>query len=224
MKMFLGPNKVPIERIAKKIKHVYIRYEPKGKVLVTYPKTMSLTILETILIKHLKRIESHVKTYLDHSQDSLDTILIQGIPTTIHRHSTLQYCYLSPEGFHIPTINPNQAIEQYFIDYTLSMTKQAYVEWKHEFPQTKLEGVQFESKRMKRSLGICYPLKKKIIMNSILGRFEPIYLEITLVHELCHLIEANHSKAFWNHVYLRIPNYQKLYHELSKRFSTYEGY
>ncbi len=224
MNMVIGPNKVPIERIGKKIKHVYIRYESKGKILVTHPKTMSISMLESILMKHLPKMENHIRTYQAKKQDELTTLLIQGIPTQLIRDPFTQHCFLSPEGFHIPPSNPSLAIEQYFINYTLAMTKQAYQSWKHAFPQGVLKDIVFESKRMKRSLGICYPSRKKIIMNSMLGRFQPIYLEVTLVHELCHLLEANHSKAFWNQVFERIPNYKHLYQELSKQFSTYEGY
>lgn len=220
----IGPNKIPIERVGKKIKHVYIRYEPKGRILVTYPKSMSLSVLDSILMKHLPKMETHVQSYQAQKQEFPTTLLIQGIPTQIIRDPLIRQCFLSPEGFYIPATTPSQAIEQYFIDYTLAMTKQTYQTWKHAFPQGALKDIVFESKRMKRSLGICYPTRKKIIMNSILGRFQPIYLEVTLVHELCHLLEANHSKAFWNQVFERIPNYKHLYQELSKQFSTYEGY
>jgi len=37
-----------------------------------------------------------------------------------------------------------------------------------------------------------------------------------IVHELCHLIEFNHSKAFWGHVGRTISDYRKLRAELKK--------
>jgi len=37
-----------------------------------------------------------------------------------------------------------------------------------------------------------------------------------IVHEICHLIEFNHSKRFWNEVSRTFPNYRELRKELRK--------
>lgn len=40
--------------------------------------------------------------------------------------------------------------------------------------------------------------------------------EYVLVHELCHLIEMNHSPAFWNEVERILPNYKALRAQLKQ--------
>ena len=37
---------------------------------------------------------------------------------------------------------------------------------------------------------------------------EPI-LDYVIVHELCHILELNHSRNFWNHVASVLPDYKK---------------
>jgi len=44
----------------------------------------------------------------------------------------------------------------------------------------------------------------------------PRITDYIIVHELCHLVEMNHSKRFWNLVARSIPNHKDLRRELQK--------
>ena len=52
--------------------------------------------------------------------------------------------------------------------------------------------------------------KGNLNFNCLLGLTPPEVLEYVVVHELCHLIEMNHSKQFWDAVERIIPDYKVL--------------
>jgi len=50
---------------------------------------------------------------------------------------------------------------------------------------------------------------KNISLNSKLLFFDKHIVQYVMIHELCHTIEMNHSKRFWDLVYNCDPNYQE---------------
>lgn len=48
------------------------------------------------------------------------------------------------------------------------------------------------------------------------------HFEYIVVHELCHLLQMNHSAKFWAEVEIFIPNYRKLRAELNKNGNIYK--
>ena len=68
---------------------------------------------------------------------------------------------------------------------------------------------------MKTRWGVCNVKTKRVTLNLSLIKKEVKYLDYVIIHELSHLIHANHSKDFWNLVSLLEPNYKKLRKELN---------
>ena len=70
-------------------------------------------------------------------------------------------------------------------------------------------------RNMKTRWGVCNVKTKRVTLNLSLIKKEVKYLDYVIIHELSHLIHANHSKDFWNLVSLLEPNYKKLRKELN---------
>lgn len=67
----------------------------------------------------------------------------------------------------------------------------------------------------KRRFGSCTP-KNGIIINLRIVMAPPQYLEYTIIHEVCHLVERNHQQRFWDLVESQLPTYKEL-HDLLQR-------
>ena len=69
-------------------------------------------------------------------------------------------------------------------------------------------------REMKTRWGVCNTKDKKVTLNLSLIKMDLKYLDYVIVHELCHLIYANHSKDFWNLVMEIMPDCKQIRKEL----------
>lgn len=75
--------------------------------------------------------------------------------------------------------------------------EKVYEEAFRKFVQYKIQKPELQIKRMKKRWG-SYTSSDKIIINPELIKASTACIEYVLIHELCHLIERNHSKKFYN--------------------------
>ena len=66
-----------------------------------------------------------------------------------------------------------------------------------KFVQYKIQKPELQIKRMKKRWG-SYTSSNKIVINPELIKASSACIEYVFIHELCHLIERNHSKKFYN--------------------------
>lgn len=67
----------------------------------------------------------------------------------------------------------------------------------------------------KRRFGSCTP-GNGIIINLRIAMAPPQYLEYTIIHEVCHLVERNHQERFWDLVASLLPAYKELHDWLQR--------
>ena len=71
-------------------------------------------------------------------------------------------------------------------------------------------------RKMKTRWGVCNVKTHKITLNLELIKKDIKYLDYVIVHELSHLLYANHSKEFWNCVGDNFKDYKKIRKELKE--------
>ena len=63
--------------------------------------------------------------------------------------------------------------------------------------------------KMKRKWGYCNKKQELIKLNFELIKYSIDEIDYVIIHELCHFLEFNHSKSFWNYVKKYKPNYKE---------------
>ncbi|XMB72680.1 DUF45 domain-containing protein [Mycoplasmatota bacterium WC30] len=84
-----------------------------------------------------------------------------------------------------------------------------------------LNNIQFKTQLMKSRFGSCIPQKKIIKLNTMLGRFDELYIRVILIHEIIHLKVPNHSKEFYDYMHAFIPEYKQIKKELNNLMRKY---
>ena len=76
---------------------------------------------------------------------------------------------------------------------------------------SKIIGVKYNgiSIRAQKTLWGSCTIKGKLNFNCLLINAPSAVLDYVIIHELCHLIEMNHSKRFWSLVYRYCKNYKE---------------
>ena len=64
--------------------------------------------------------------------------------------------------------------------------------------------------------GVCNTRSKTVTLNLELIKRDTKYLDYVIVHELSHLIHANHSSDFWDLVEENMPDYKKYRKEMKE--------
>lgn len=97
-----------------------------------------------------------------------------------------------------------QALENWYRDQAKEFLAGRVLQWARSMD---LEVNEIHVRTQKRLWGCCYPAKKKIHLNWCIIMAPVEAIDYVIVHELCHLFEANHSPRFWKRVAEFYPDY-----------------
>lgn len=91
----------------------------------------------------------------------------------------------------------------------LEHLNQMYEKFSRQIPYPDLR-----IRKMSSRWGVCNTKLKTITLNSELMKRDTKYLDYVIIHELSHLIHANHSNSFWELVEENCPNYKQIRKEM----------
>lgn len=83
----------------------------------------------------------------------------------------------------------------------------------HRFSK-KIPYPELKIRKMTSRWGVCNTKTKTVTLNLELMKRDTKYLDYVIVHELSHLIHANHSSKFWDLVEENMPDYKEYRKEM----------
>lgn len=204
MKVLIDDEYYEVVIIKKRIKNTYLRVKSDLKI---YAST-SLFVSEKSILKLIKDNESTIKKMIEREKRKIE--------------KSSKFFYLGRE-YKIVLCNviKNVKIDEdtVYIDDIKKLDKFLKSEAKRIFPirlkmcydkmNANIPWPKLVIRKMVRKWGHCNKRDEVVTLNTELIKYGIDEIDYVIVHELCHFIHFDHSKAFWESVKYYKPNYKE---------------
>jgi hypothetical protein len=203
--------------VYKNNKNIYLRVKDDS-IQITMSKAHKNLDVQELLLKHSRFIlKNSTKTHKIKLYDRKKMLLFgEDLFVEI---GDFKKVMVSDKSICVPNSFSERIIENFYREELLTRVKEMLKEIK--IPEINFDNVVFKARLMKTRLGSCNKKSRVINLNTILARFDEVYLRSVLIHELVHLVISNHQKPFYEMVSRYDRDYlknRKNINNLIKRF------
>lgn len=198
---------VVIEKKAQN-KHTYIRVKKDLKIYVTTNYFTRDKEIEKLLISNYHSIVDMIKKQRIKNKSN------EGFNYLGKKYDIVYVDYTDISlGSEKVFLNKSLDIDKWYKKQAKTLFKKRLDEMYSKYT----EHIPYPSLRIRKMTtrwGVCNTKDKVITLNLELIKREVKYLDYVIIHELSHLIEANHSSSFWALVEKNCPNYKQIKQEM----------
>jgi len=217
-KIMLDNREIYYQVFFKKNKNMYLRIK-NNLVIITAPMHFSIAEIERFIKKHQHFVLKHLSSMKTELYKK-DEFWLWGRKYDVVFHDG-KSLYINGSVIYIPNSDFEGQRELFYRKETVSKAIDLIeTDLKSLIKEIDFSGIRLGSRLMTSRLGSCHAAKKSINLNSILSRFDPVYLRAVLIHELVHLNISNHQKKFYNLLLKYVPNYRAIRKELGQIIKT----
>lgn len=200
------------ERVAevrvKKIRRCYLRVYPDGSIKASVPLYLSRASIETFLADNIDWIINKVNIAEKKACDNKVYYLGQGYEPVIYRAN--RFSFERADG-KLKLFSPRNvdAINTYY----KSLKDEAYALYKdimEEYCRKYNIHIPLLKVRSMVSWGLYNKRTDLITVNVKLLQADLECIRMVIFHELCHVLEQNHSKEFYKLLMCEFPDYKKI--------------
>ena len=200
---YLGKS-YPIIIVKKRNKNTYIRIKDDSVVVTTSYLTSRgkiYNLIEKSRFKIYKMIDN-----MEKKKRREDQFFFLGKCYQVIEDSSSDLPVIEGEVIYVAT---REGLDIWLKEYTRKVF-QSHLKILYEAMEEEIPDCNLIIRKMKSRWGVCNIKKGTVTLNSELIRYDVQCLDYVIVHELCHFLEANHSKNFWKYVLKYCPDYKEI--------------
>ena len=211
MKLVINNETYPIEIERKKSnKNTYIRVKKDYTILVTTNYFTSDRKISELITNNQKKILKMIETQQIKNENNTGFFYLGKKYDIVY----VEYCDIS-FGDSKVFLNRKLDIDRWYKAQAKVLFKERldalYDRFSRRIPYPSLR-----IRKMSTRWGVCNVKSKTVTLNLELIKRDVKYLDYVIIHELSHLIYANHSSSFWSLVEENMPNYKKYRKEMKE--------
>lgn len=218
---------IEVELVEKRVKRLSLRvYPPDGRVRLTVPRGTSRSVVWQTVLDRTEWIRGHQRRFRALPQPettdyvSGETHYVAGEPKLLQlRTGARKGVELTSDTlllYATPACGPadrEARLDEWYRRRLQNELPELVARWAQELgvppPETRV-------KRMRTRWGSCNPRARRIWLNLALARRRPELLEYVVVHELAHLLVADHGPRFKALMSRHLPHWRQLDAELDE--------
>ena len=220
MEIFIDDNLFEVQIERKRIKNLYLRFISSSKIKIScnynfddayikkFIETKSSWIIKTSNMLKFKESDGYQvindKIYFLGYKNEVK-INLSNKNNLIYKNDTFEF-YVKKFDDKILEKLLLKFFDEFFDEYiNKNRNKYDFIlksNGINKFPQIK-------TKKIKGKWGYCIPSKNEITLNYRLAHYPIKCLDYVLLHEYTHLIEPNHSSAFYDIIRKYMPDYKR---------------
>lgn len=211
----INGQKIHCEIHYKNIKNCYLRVRD-GKVVVSASGFFDETQIEALIRKNQDMILKQLLHSVERTcfQNHGYVTVFGKKYELIVKDMKIKRCVMHDHDIYIYDHNIKPLLEHFLKKQLLDYIEKKVKQFLHSDFDLPLPDIQI--RKMKSRWGACFYQKNKVTFNLSLVYLAPELIDYVIVHELCHFIEPNHSRKFYNEIEKRLPCYRLLEKKLKE--------
>lgn len=203
MKIIINNQEIEVVIIRKKIKNIYFRFKADLKLYISCHNYLTT---EQIIKICYENSNSIIKMYEKMQKKKMinNKFAILGEELSIIIDDTLKKVFIDGKFIFGPS---NEMIDKYYQKEAKKFIEARFTRCYNLF--SDLPNCKLRFRKMTSRWGVCNTKLKIITINTELYKYDVSLIDYVIIHELCHLKEANHSPRFWKEVQKYYPNYKQ---------------
>ncbi len=210
----------------KKIKNSNLKVRPNFTVELSVPESASQEYIDSFLEKKKDWIEKQIQFFKDNLINETEKKYISGESVKylgknyrlkVHKGKE-KYVKFMRGYIHLYCLENSdlEAKKELLQNWLKERAKDKIMTIANKYLDKLEEIPHIKFRDMKTRWGSCNSEKKRIIFNWKLIEKSPYGIEYVVVHELVHLKHNNHSKSFFKHLSVKLPDWEKRRESLYK--------